>query len=1116
MSTKEVLSLTGYSSKIQKLFNGCDACMSNVFVRFDGFDEDSENLRYVMRSKRKYKNFRFLCYNSINFSKYCIEVLDLFAETMNTLEVFDMIVPETEPENLKVLLKLQNLKVSAFKGNFQHIFMFPGMRYQSLTFENLVEPVDLKGLGEYRTGAKILTLKNCKIINLDSFTFFDGFCKEFIYESNIRNDWTEICVILKKYAYIKELLVIKKNSAGVRLVLSQHGVYSRSPDDDVHSRSKKSDEQRLSEDAEMELEKPGDDQVILFTRRTPVTKTPSKKPEIGSDEDASSSKPIIDANSYLRATLEVDELSLPLIKDVSQALPMVTSMQTYEICSSLVCEMFRHFHCLDKVVATKNNLKNEFTSNMFDLESTIDPVARLSEDNLHLVFQHFSLQEIFGGTKVAKMWNQVLGRWEVFMDSVVLKIEPSGFKSKDDKICLNGQRTYKSVELTCKKSKQFSLSALELTHAFSNSIVDLTLTDIQLERVSALKDRFIFKQLKNLTLRRVDDHTWRMLLQSCVILKSISITAMPFSEMFITLLKCNKKLEALTLTDCTFDYFRRMNVDEIRRGEKRDKVEIRTLKHFGLMFDRVNAWKIQKTDNFRKFMKTFQFTAIETVLFSGVRMECMTDILRAQKTIKKVTIKHFWENELNGSNMYRIHDSFVFESLTFSMGQNYKWKEIFPNANQIVIKRQNVLDTVGDDVIQKAMSLPVPSVASMRKFTAKGTPITFYQIDPILRIPEKVHELMIQHLSGHDIMNAFEVSQTWNNFYKSSEFCAKRTILFPKHSATPEDLALLAKSTRIFVNVVSDFYQPKMIRCFSNLRKLAIAFNVVGEFEIADAFPQLESLIIQKCPAKLYKHENILSCFEVFSKVNTLTFLEIYEAVTSENCRLIQDLLENNKKLKILKIHQCSDFHYLFSEDFSHRIHFQLDHLDYRVPQKFSLDGSIFEQNCAKFISTQKSVKIVDFNLCSAVMLNEVFKLPNVEVVRMLRITGYDHVMLQKNFTIKEFLFPDTPQMYIMNAKQYFEFRPFFDAVPNVERFYVYSLTEEMLEYATKNLKKVKFLACDRFSGNEIGRAYKKIMSSLENADINRTMKVMNNRFNLLDTEERTFDNIFRVVEKRR
>jgi hypothetical protein len=486
----------------------------------------------------------------------------------------------------------------------------------------------------------------------------------------------------------------------------------------------------------------------------------------------------------------------------------------------------------------------------------------------------------------------------------------------------------------------------------------------------------------------------------------------------------------------------------------------------------------------------------------------MSQLVKNTKKLKKLIVKNFWEKELNNSSFHKIKDSFDLESLTLEMGKNYNWKQIFPYASQTIVKRPSTNERYRDDqIFKKVLKMKAGTMIRQRIFAPKLVPKGYY--DPMLRLPEKIHNLMLQHLCVSDILNMFEVSKTWNNYLKVSDLCASHTILYLKHTLSADDLTVMRKSTRKFTNLITDFYQPKMIKCFSNLRRLAITFHVVAEFMPCDEFPHLECLIIVKCPAKLYNHENILLCLDQFAKCKTLTSLEICEAITCENYELFWEMLANNHKLKFLKVHQCSEFFYLFSEDFSHRIHFQLEHFDYRIPQKFSIVGSNFEQNCARFLKKQKSLKIVDFNLCSAVMLNEVFRLPIVHTVRMLRITGYDHVMLEKNYNIKEFVFPNTPQLYVLNSNQSFDFKPFLEAVPNVELLFVFSLTSEILLYAARNLKHVKYLTAERFNGFDVEKTYKKLIYRNEKEIVNSSMRVYKTRFNLINTEERSFERIF-------
>jgi hypothetical protein len=1121
LTGQDLINLLSVDPRLYKILLGCLACMSKIYVKFDVVDApNQEDVKYIVRSKRTYTKFRFMCYDSKECTSFGLQILDFYAETMDTLEVFDMVIDENMENVMKNLPKLRHFKVSSFRGNYQHVFLHPGMRYESLTFENLLHPVDLNAIAEFNTAAKTLSFKNCALKNLESFTYFDGYCRNFIFEYNKRSDWSGVCSILKKFFDIDELIITKKSSAGYRLTVNRVTIQPISSINEMILSRRRAEANAAIEDVEMKpmekLETIIENRTNLFKRRRSISRTINEDSDDASSISSKSSVFSDNPNQpkeTFKASLEIDEISLPFIRKLTKAMTFLSTLKIYNVHSAVIEQLFRSFYWLQKITVVKDEFETEFSRAMFEVDTSIDPTVNFSRETMNLVFQHFDMEELLSISTVGKKWNEILGDSECFIKKTVLKLNPLEFRRNSDKVCQLSQRNYENFDASCQENNGFSIAGLELVHVFSSCLVNLTLTDLHLDRISSLKDRFIFPQLKNLKLSNVDVNSCSVLLQNCETLESILLASMPITKNIIERLESNQKLNSLTLIDNTFEYFVTYKITRVRYDDEEEEfipIDLK-LKHYGMLFDRVNSWKVQESVGFTKFVKVFSLRSVETLEVSGVRGEFLMDFMRQMKSIKKLTIKHVWDCDLKKYNFYRIRSYFELEALTFGIGCNVNWSQAFPSTSQISIKRRKFTDIAEvDKEFKKAFKKSAAKMMDMKLFVPQKLPIGY--CDPMLRVSEKIHDLMFQHLSGHDVLNAFEVSKTWNNFCKESDSCAKKFILYLKESSDREDRAILENSSRRFSNVIADYYQPTMVKSFSNLRRLSIAFYVPEKFAVADAFPNLQTLIIQKCPAKFYKPENVKKCFQVFANCTTLTFLEIYEAVTCENYEEIQDMLCGNENLKTLKIHECSEFYHLFREDFSHRIHFQLNHLDYRIPQKFSLVGSEFEQNCAKFIRKQKSVKIIDMNLCSAVMLNAIFRLPNVEVLRLLRITGYDHVMLQKNFTIKEFLFPDTPQLYVLNSHQSFDFTPFFDAVPNVEHFYVFSLTDQMVEYAARNLKKLKLLTCDRFSGFDLYKTYNKLRYNRAN-DVNRTIKIMRMNFNLIDTDERTFARLF-VEEK--
>lgn len=1135
LSGTDTLNLLAVSPGIHRMMTGCDACINKVFVKIDFVDAASyDDLRNILRSNRKYTKFRFMCYDSLECVRLCFRILEAMNENMDTIEVFDMTIDESIEDIMMNFPKLKNLKVSSFKGNYQNIFLQPGVRYQSFAFENLLEPVDIKAIGEFKTAARTLSIKNCTLKNVESFTFFDDYCNDVILEYNKRSDWSDLCAILRKSNDLQEFVITKKNSAGYRLMIHREFIETtRSRDAKILARraeaaakkeaeaaakakeeANESTSPQLEADVEMKvprkLERINENRAELFTRRRSVSKIFNEDSDDASSicsrisvssEAPDPNKPIF----IFKAVLEVDELSLPMIKKFAKAYPFLTTLKIFDVHLTVIGQLFEFFNWLEKVITVNGDFESEFTRNMFENDCSMDPIKKLPAETFDLIFQHLDMDELLIASTVSKVWNQVLGETEAFTNRVVLKVKPSEFRNGYDKVCKSSQRNYKFVDISCQKSNEFSISGLEIAHVFSLSLVELSLSYFHLEKISSLKDRFVFSQLKSLKLHHVDVNSCSVLLQNCNILQSLFLSSMPFTESIIDRLDYNDSLKELSLNDCTFEYFATYKIQTVKNEEKFEKIDL-NLKSFAISFDRANSWRVQQTLGFKNFLKVFSLYSVESLEISGIRGEFIVDFMKHIKSIKKLKIKHIWKYDLNDRNVFRIRDYFELEASTFGIGSNIKWINKFPSTSQVSIKRQKFMDlSENDEKLKKTLKLTADKMIRKRIFVPERIPIGYY--DPMVRVSENSHELIFQHLTGHDILNAFEVSRTWNNFCKKSDHCAKKFNLYIKASFKEHDRKVLEKSSRRFMNVISDYYQPTMVRCFSNLRRLSLAFYVPGKFQVSEPFPFLETLIIQKCPTKFYTPENVLKCFEVFAQCTTLTYLEIYEAVTCENYSAIWDMLANNVTLKKLKIHQCSEFFHLFCKDISHRIRFQLDQLDYRIPQKFSLVGSEFEQNCAKFLATQKSVKIIDMNLCSAVMLNEIFKLPKLETLRLLRITGYDHVMLEPCLSLKEFVFPDTPQIFLRSDEK-FNFAPFFEAIHNIERLYVYSLSEEMLQYAVRNYKNLTHLACDRFTGNDIDRCYKTLKYKERNS-INLNVVMKRTKFNLIDTDERSFERIF-------
>lgn len=411
-----------------------------------------------------------------------------------------------------------------------------------------------------------------------------------------------------------------------------------------------------------------------------------------------------------------------------------------------------------------------------------------------------------------------------------------------------------------------------------------------------------------------------------------------------------------------------------------------------------------------------------------------------------------------------------------------------------------------DKKFRKMIQTSADKIVNMQLYTSERRVAGFY--DPMIKISEEIHQLLFQHLNGRDVLNCFEVSKTWNNFCKQSNFCARKYNLYVKESFDENDRTMLQESNRKYLNMICDFYQPTMIQSYSNLKKLSLRFCVPNK--ISDVqFTNLETLIIQKCPGKLYNPDHIVQCFKIFSRCTTLKFLEMYEAITEENVNLIWDLLQNNTGLKTLKIHPCSEFYHLFSGDYISNMAFRLTRLHYAIPEKFKITGTEFERNVVNFFKRQDKLRILDMNQATAKMMNAAFSnMKHIETIRVLRISGLEGLELEMCESLTEFILPNTPGLIYINTNAIFEHKSFIDAAPNLELLYVFTLTKEIVDYIARKLLKLKILSYNKNDGPDAKKFYRTMQRTIPSV-MNRNITIRQVKFKFVDGEDRTYERIF-------
>lgn len=1088
LNGKDMTVLSEVNKDFNRLAFGCDTCMHVYFVDFNLENiDDFEDLGNILRTKRRYRSFRFKCFDSKELTVQLLRFLGIFGDRASTIEFTDMNVPDDFENITEPLYPLRYFKLTAFRGEFQIVILQPFTRYEKLTFESNLHPVKLKTLADHGIESHALHFINSSF-DTHHFDFFGGECTDFWIEANRKSEITDVCRILEKSADITELEIRKKSSPGFFIKINRK-LNKTVPKVEVPIFTRRQQSKLFPSTSALLAP---EDSFLLHR----ASATIMSSEESNDSCSTSTSEPTTTTKEVYKISLEIHDLTLQVIQKLSKSLPSLKCLTIFEVSSGMINYLFKSFKHLQTIKTKTATSEQLFNRRIFMFESgPSDPMLRLPCEALQLIVQHLDFFDCLMASLVSKVWNGFIGTTESFTEKVNISVDHYDLKSNRVKVLHESQRDHQNLDISCRNIEGCTIKALELVNVYSATLVELSLTDFYLEKITHFKKRFTFPKLKVLKLNRVNEKCCFLLLQNCATITSFSMSSMKIFEYVIDRLKSIPSMKSLALNDCNFDYFETLKEIEIN------------LEEFQLTFENSNGWTTQNSPGFANFLKIFSIRNVKRFKASGLRGPLLYHFIRHMFVLQTVEIKHFWQKDLQDKNLKSLKEKFELQLTSLGMAENTNWFSIFPSISVLRVGPEKYKSLTATDEMFIKLLRPSSEKMIMNR-TYKLDKRILGVDDPIVMLTEEIHQLVFQHLNRQEVLNCSEVAKTWNKFCRQSNCVSSKTCLYIKQEDLSEVKTAIKNSNRKFSNLICNFYDPLSIMSFRNLRKLSLMLTVNDSFTPTE-LPLLETLIIFKCPSKLYKPDQVLQCFKVFAKCKLLKFLEIFEAITKENVTPIIEMLENNMNLKTLKIHQCSEFYRLFAEDISPRIKFKLTRLHYAIPEKYTIFGSSFEKNFIKFLMKNDSVKVIDMNHVSAEMMNTIFShMKQIETIRYLRLSRFDLINLTTSTSLKEFMLPNAPAFIDRVNDNPFDFKPFLEATPNLELLYIELVTTDLVDFVARNLRKLKVLSCEKFDRRFSLKLYDEMKLNAK-LDINRFIKIRKVTFKKVDGEERTYSNLF-------
>lgn len=286
-----------------------------------------------------------------------------------------------------------------------------------------------------------------------------------------------------------------------------------------------------------------------------------------------------------------------------------------------------------------------------------------------------------------------------------------------------------------------------------------------------------------------------------------------------------------------------------------------------------------------------------------------------------------------------------------------------------------------------------------------------FSSDPFESLDDHVHELIVQHFSGADILNAFKVSNAWNRRFSDSRTgMGKIMLVFYDNSVDKHQKLKLRKllhSQRKYQNLKceltsADFIAEKMlILTHYSLSLVELDISTSGYDEQLSALlskcltnlslPKLKTLEI----SELWPAESAIILMKAATNVNKLS-LTTHRSLGVE----FFDCLMKMKHLKELVVYAVDFFRSLV-----HSPTFTLTKLvvkTYSAMHKMQNDQTIFESFMLKM---KDSLTFLEFESCQTNDINLIInklKALNTLIIRDIR-GNRTELMLEPNYSIIEF-----------------------------------------------------------------------------------------------------------------
>lgn len=350
-------------------------------------------------------------------------------------------------------------------------------------------------------------------------------------------------------------------------------------------------------------------------------------------------------------------------------------------------------------------------------------------------------------------------------------------------------------------------------------------------------------------------------------------------------------------------------------------------------------------------------------------------------------------------------------------------------------------------------------------------------IDPLVILPEVLHDLLFQHFRGREpfesSIRVSEVSKTWYEATRRSKKFLRNFVV--KIPCTKLDLLVTKRIFTTFCFILQSCDDSEMFlkalndhsRSLINLNVKNIDFIDNKKFSSVD-LPNLKYLELDSTylpndsndPIELTQYLQKFICFDLVHLYLVNFKLDIAQVL------VLGRFLQLNEKLKYLYLDGVGDLRELFKSEISTQMKFQLTYLRFSLLEYCSIDSRTSKNLCSFLNSQAETLETIDLTHVTNEMVDVIFS--KCRNLKEFRFTKLSKAVISTPNTVV----PSKPSYLRIDSLNLLEipfsfrlkhFKPYLDSAPNLSILLVTGLSEEILEYAHKNLKHIGSIVYDNF-----------------------------------------------------